>query len=58
MGNGIVPEAVEMSPAVFAEGLGALALFSWRGPWTVLPDLRQVVSPFSGPALVAGASIA
>jgi hypothetical protein len=58
MGNGIVPEAVEMSPAVVAEGLGALALFSPRGPWTVRPDFGQVVSPFSGPALVAGASIA
>jgi len=58
MGNRIVPEAVERSPAVFAEGPGALALSSPRGSRTIQPDLGQVVSPFSGPDLVAGVSIA
>jgi len=58
MGNRIVSEAVEKSLAVFAEGLGALALFSPRGSRTLRPDLGQVVSPLSGPALVAGVCIA
>lgn len=58
MGNGIDPEAVAMSPAVFV-GLSAPALFSSRGPGSVRPDFgRVVVSPFLGPAVVAGASIA
>jgi hypothetical protein len=56
MGNGIVPEAVAMSPAVFG-GLCAPALFSSRGPGSVRPDLGQVVvSRFSGPAVVADAT--
>jgi hypothetical protein len=55
----MVREAVKKSPAVVAKGLGALTLFSSRGPRTVRPDFGQaVVSPFTGPAVVAGASIA